>query len=200
MSRRKKKNHNWHHSDDQPISTMVKISQAINATSLLQRARDLNFEFDPSRTTIRRYTKSYNPVVITEYLEHHQEDIDLEIRNHLDDGNIHLAISSLNNHLDKAHKVSKICRPRPSVSINSQAIMNDINNAFEIFQNVLYNKDSTEDEINHAYEEYKRCRKSLNQDVLANECNIWNSFTNDANPKKLWDCIDWKGNTTKKTI
>ena len=59
---------NWHLSDHRPICVEIKATEAINSYSLLRRAKDLNYEFDPLHTKPKRYLSNYDTEIFQDYL------------------------------------------------------------------------------------------------------------------------------------
>ena len=187
---------NWHLSDHLPISLSIKTTEAISASSILKRARDPNYEFDPNATIIKRFTKTYNYTVMQDYLIQHQGTIEPEIINHIDNNDIGFAITTLDSYIENAHKVSQIPQAVNITENHNYKQMEKANAAFVKYQNNLHDDSKSENEIENSLEQYKICRKELTHEMFQVETGNWNKLVNNKNSKELWNKIDWNGNTS----
>lgn len=189
----------WHLSDHLPISLSIKTTEAISASCILKRARDLNYEFDPNATIIKRFTKSYNHKVMQDYFNQYQEDIETDVLNHIDSNDICNAITTLETYIEDAHRVSLIPRASSITETHNYKQMEKANTAFEKYQNDLHDNSKTINDIETSLKQYKICRKALTNEMFEIETDKWNKLVNNTNSKKLWDQIDWKGSTSGNT-
>ena len=191
---------NWHLSDHKPITLSIKATEAINAICILRRARDLNYEFDPNTTIIKRYNQVYNYDIMADYLDQNKHIIEKDVLHYVDNNNIQRAITALDTHIAKAHKSSKCPKPQTLSIDRASKLMNDANNAYEIYHKYLLDDEISDENTYAALCNYKLCRKSLTQDVIITETEKWSIFASCNNSKKLWNQIDWKGNTSSKPL
>ena len=64
---------NWHLSDHRSIQIEINATGMFNSAFLLKRAKELNYEFDPSRATIVRHLGTYDLDVLNNYLRDNDE-------------------------------------------------------------------------------------------------------------------------------
>ena len=196
-------NTNWHLSDHRPVYLKLDVRQAICTTSLLNRAKELNYEYDPNEFVIKRYTKQYNFRNMQDYFEQNSLKIENDIVDKIDSCDIESAIETLNMHISDAHKQSKISSKSIKstlVSPKNAELMNNANSAYEIYQYALANDISTQSEINTALNNYTTCRKALTYDILSHEKSRWKQVMLPLNAKEMWNKIDWKGSMHNKPI
>ena len=191
---------NWHLSDHRPVYINMKVSEICSATGLLNRARDLNYEYNPNEFTIKRYTKQYNFGIMQDYFEQNIRNIETDVINSIDASNIESAIETLNSYIGDAHKHSKVTTKNSTntASTNNAELMMKTNEAYENYQNVLADSSSTQDDMNSALNTYDKTRKTLTYDILSHETSKWIQYTSSQSTKDLWNKIDWKGNTKSK--
>ena len=46
---------NWHASDHLPICLDIQLPEAVHCSFLLKRAKELNYEFNPHKTQLKRF-------------------------------------------------------------------------------------------------------------------------------------------------
>ena len=95
---------NWHMSDHRPICLEISASQMISSSSLLRRAKELNYEYNPHRTMISRHLGSYDYNLFNSHLNDNQSIIEEDILNELHQCNIDRALIKLDLHIRDAHK------------------------------------------------------------------------------------------------
>ena len=193
-------NENWHLSDHLPVTVSIKTNEAINAMGILRRARDLNYEFDPNSTIIKRYSNVYNYNIMEDYFVQNKLAIEHDVLRDIDNNNIQRAITTLDGYIENAHKCSKLTKQNTITIDQSSNLMDETNKAYQKYQKYLHDESVSTEDINVALQQYKICRKSLSHNVIVTETEKWNKFATCHDSKQLWKQIDWKGNVTGKPL
>ena len=154
----------------------MKVDEMISATGLLNRARDLNYEYDPNEFIIKRYNKQYNFTNMHDYFKQNIQNIETDVVNKIDSSDIESAIEILTTYVGDAHKHSKIST-KSSVNNASSSknveLMTKANKAYENYQHVLSDSSCTQNEISTALKMYSKTRTSLTYDILSHETSKW---------------------------
>ena len=192
---------NWHLSDHLPLHISMDVNENISACGLYRRACDLNYEFDPNKFTIKRYTKQYNNENMKDFFEQNRLSIENSVIQDVESNRIESAITHLNEHLERAHQQCRVTNPNTRlIHDKSHSLMVKANNDYENYQKALSNEHSSEREINSAQLAYAISRKALTSDILTTETNKWQNIINSTDSKKLWNKINWKGELNNKPI
>ena len=88
-------NESWHLSDHRPLCLEVKAVESISCQSLLRRAKDLNYEFDPQLTKPVRYLSTYDADRFQDYLKDNYSRIEASVLKEVGNENLSQAINEL---------------------------------------------------------------------------------------------------------
>ena len=186
----------WHLSDHRSTSITITTSKMLNSAFIFRRAKELNYDFQPNRSTITRHLGEYDHELFEKYLKDNELIIETEILDELRQCNIDKATIKLDLRLQEAHRVSK---KKALVPTNAASIyMEEANHAFENYQKSLAgNFIDTPDE---AYEKYQKARNKVTSGMCAIEHDKWKKLVTEESPKAVWEKIDWKGNFSKSEM
>ena len=184
---------NWHLSDHRPICVEIKATEAINSYSLLRRAKDLNYEFDPLHTKPTRYLSNYDAEIFQDYLKENHTRIEKIVLKELEKEDINGAIINLEDHLKKAYKASKKTMDKKERLDYKK--MDEANINFNKLQKCMSGEELGDK--NELLEAYQNSRKAVSQEIFTKEQAKWNEVIGDGS-KKLWEKIDWKGNVNSQ--
>ena len=165
----------------------------ISISNLIKRAKSLNYEFDPDRTVIKRHKGIYDMDVIKVYLEGNIRTVQSDILHEIEACNIESAITRLDHHLDRAHKVAKIRRNR--VEYMSHDCMERANLEFNNYLKCLDGQSN--ETLETAFSRYQIARNAVTADMLRRDHERWRNTMNDSDTK-IWQTIDWKGNMVRE--
>ena len=117
----------------------------VNSAFVFRRAKELNYEFQPNRSTITRHLGEYNTELFEKYLKDNEFIIESEVIDELRQCNIDRATLKLDLRLQEAHRVSK---KKIRASDNAAKVyMEEANLEFDNYQNSLAgNSTDTTDE------------------------------------------------------
>jgi len=191
---------NWHLSDHLPLHTSMNVNENISAGGLYRRASELNYEYNPNKFQIKRYTKQYNHEHMKDFLVQNRISIESEVVNDLNSCNIESAITHLYDHVENAHQQCRINTKTDYTHDKSNAIMLKANNDYQNYQKALSTEQSSEQDINSAQLAYSISCKALTSEILTSETSKWNKVTNSSDSRKLWNRINWKGELNNKPI
>ena len=172
------------------------LPESINCSSLLKRAKDLNYEYDPHKDIITRYLSSYDSAIFERNLQDIFPSMDNYCRKEIIDGNLDGALSHMRACIAKVYKVSKIKQIIVTSDDNSK--MKDANDKFNELRN-FKERENTES-FDEKLSSYKRARNDISKEIYSKESNRWNDLMNDNESKKLWEKINWKGDTSKNIL
>ena len=183
---------NWHLSDHRAISAELSSSRFVNSAFLLKRAKELNYEFEPNRSTIIRHLGSYDMDIFTDYLRDNESIIEKEVLAEISKCDVSNAIVKLDIHLHEAHRVAK--KKERRAETKPEMFMLKANSEFDNYKNSL--NGLSIDTPEKALRKYQLARSNVTSNMHGIENNRWNPLI-EGNPKSLWDSIDWKGNLAK---
>ena len=96
---------------------------------MLKRARDVNYEYDPQSTKIKRHLATYNPEILKTFLRTNFTNIERDVLADLQNSNIDRAVSTLDRYLVEGHRIAKI-KTRSHRNDISTNLMDHANKAF----------------------------------------------------------------------
>ena len=184
---------NWHLSDHLPITVDICLPESIQCSSLLKRAKDLNYEYDPHRETITRYLSAYDSTIFERNLLAVFPSMDEYCKREINDGNIDGALHHMRTKIAKVYKVSEI--KIISNHHDDSTKMYNANKKFEILRKSI--ADENTGDFEETLASYQECRNEISGEIYSRENVRWNELTNGNDSKKLWEKIDWKGDTSK---
>ena len=180
----------WHLSDHRPITLQLITPQSVNVSTLIRRACELNYEFDPHLEKPTRYLSVYDNVIFKNCLESKFTELEGGILYELGNENLNGAFLKLEEVIGSAYKMSKV----------KNMVKTDIDNRLMNIANENYNKlkKCINGEIVGDKEEllkrYQESRNEISSNIFSNEQKKWNEATEDRNSKRLWEKISWNGN------
>ena len=87
---------NWHTSDHLPIGVDIELPEAVNCSFLIKRAKELNYEFNPHKTQLKRYLATYNEVTFENVLREKYNQIENSCNRKLAQENYEDAFTNFN--------------------------------------------------------------------------------------------------------
>ncbi len=184
----------WHLSDHLPICLDIRVPEAIQCAFLLKRARDLNYEYDPHKESIKRYLASYDTVKFENNLREIFPSMDRHCRKLLNEGNINDVIHHIELSIDKVYRNSKVIQVANRIEDN---IMQEANLNFKNLRKCITDKKDNFDEI---LQQYQESRNKISKEIFCAENGRWNELIANKDSKKLWEKISWKGDTSNNVF
>ena len=180
---------NWHLSDHLPITVSVRVPESINCSSLLRRAKYLNYEYDPHKDSITRYLSTYDCVIFERNLQDIFPSMDTFCRKEIAAGNIDNALTHMRTNIENVYKISKVKKSSRNVYDNSK--MKVANDKFNELRNYIdgENVDNFEEKLSS----YNESRKEISKEIYNKENERWDDLLGGNDSKKLWEKINWKG-------
>ena len=185
---------NWHLSDHRAISVELSAYRMVNSAFLLKRSKELNYEFQPNRSTIVRHLGTYDIDVFTNYLRENDSIIQNEVLGEISKSDIHNAIRKFDIHLHEAHRVAKKKKINADNNI-PKSFMLKANSEFDNYRKTL-NGQAT-DTPEEALRKYQEARSNVSNNMHGAENKRWKNLVESGDSKSLWESIDWKGNLSK---
>ena len=184
----------WHVSDHRPVIMDILTPEVIEPSTLLRRARELNFEYDPNREHPKRYLASYNMNVFKTYLNDDAAKLERKVMMEIERGNYDNVLVHIDDTMENAYKCSKmkIKKLNPEVKLMEVA-----NTLFDKYKSCL-SGESLEDPDN-VLQQYQEARNSISKETVAAEMKRWNDAIADTNSKRLWEKINWKGDLSSQS-
>ena len=109
----------WHVSDHLPISVDIRAPEAIQSASLLKRARDLNYEFDPHKETVTRYLSLYDADVFENQLRAAFPSLEQSCQNEINKEDYDAALRVIDKNISHIYRVSKI-KQREATAVDNE--------------------------------------------------------------------------------
>ena len=178
----------WHLSDHRSLLVELKADESINPSTLLRRAKDLNYIFDPDHVKPKRYLSEYNLDTFENYLRNCNESIDDYVMKMLEEENINGAIIKLEEYFDNAYRFSKI--KRNSLEDNTNKLEMANKHFVNLKECINGQAEGDKDELIRIYQ---KSRNELSKELFDKEQKKWNELLASKDSKCLWNKIDWKG-------
>ena len=188
-------NENWHLSDHRPVCVEIQAKEGIDCSSLLRRAKDLNYVFDPNHTKPVRYLGKYDYKLFENLLKCNFKYIEGAVMEKLDNEDINGAILQIEDKLAKVYRTSKV-KENTNNGVNNNA-MEKANTDFNNLQKCLSGEGDRD--IDELMQIYQTSRNSLSSEIFVNEQDKWNKVLSGGDCKKKWKKIDWKGNAENES-
>ena len=168
---------NWHLSDHRAVSVELIASRMVNSAFLLKRAKELNYEFQPNRSSIVRHLGSYNIDVFTNFLRENDAIIQNDVLGELSNQNIHGAIKKFDVHLQEAHRVSR--KKKRAENQTPTTFMTKANSEFDNYRKSLNGQSDDTPEV--ALDKYLTARNNVTSNMHSIEHKKWNFLDKIAN-------------------
>ena len=185
---------NWHSSDHLPISMKIQLPEAVHCSFLLKRAKELNYEFDPYKTQLKRFLSTYDEARFNEILLQRSTQIENSCKKELTNDNFDAAFAQLERNITDIYRVSKA--KKDTVSKATSNTMYEANTNFNNLQKCI--SGDIDGDIDELFEIYQSSRNAISKEIFQNEHKRWKELVSAADSKKLWNSIDWKGDMCKK--
>ena len=180
---------NWHLSDHRPIFVEADVPDIILPSTLLVRAKELNYEYDPEHFKPTRYLANYDTKVFETTLKEMFPEIEGLVCNELLNENIDGAISKLDQELAKVYRKSKIRFTTNDVT--SHELMEKANDHYNDLRKCISGE--IDADLDEMLQRYQTSRNLITKDICSKEHNKWKELTEDSDCKRLWKKISWKG-------
>ena len=184
----------WHASDHLPICVDILAPEAIQGSSLLKRARDLNYEFDPQKEHLTRYLSFYDENVFENQLRAVFPSLDESCRNEINNEDIDAALRVIDKNIAGIYRKSKI--KKQAVTTVDTEKMKKANSEFENLRKCI--RGEIGGDFNEMLSKYQEARNNISKETVDKENQKWKELANEKNTKGLWNKIDWKGDLSKK--
>ena len=185
---------NWHTSDHLPIGVELQLPEAVDCSFLIKRAKELNYEFNPHKTQLKRYLATYDEVTFENVLREKYNLIENSCNRKLVQENYEEAFTNLNDEISNVYRVSKV-KPNVMNRLTSNAV-HQANTDFQNLRKCIAGE--LEGNVDELLNKYQASRNAISKDVFENEHKRWAEAITENDSKKLWQKIDWKGNMSTK--
>ena len=177
----------WHISDHRPISLEVEVECKIDLGWLLKRAIDLNSTASDSVSEVRQFRGNFDYDGMELELLQQQDKIERAIEIKLQKNDVQGAIDTLDECLKDAHTKHKVKRKK---RVTQRADFAVVNKTFDDYLKGLSDDRIPEAKVQELLDKYVIARKSLTNDVMKRDAEIWVNVLKNNDARSFWKLVD----------